>query len=124
MAETRRVCNASRLEMWLRCSTWLHLYFPYGCAAQLLRMESAFRAMPRMRDVEPDLAAPTSAMLPGCCLDFTSRLGGARDLSRPLAFRRPAIKAERLAAHLWQQVVDERASEHVEKVGSNPTMDA
>jgi len=27
-------------------------------------------------------------------------------------------------AHLWQQVVDERASEHVEKVGSNPTMDA
>ena len=41
-----------------------------------------------------------------------------------LAVQRPAIKAERLAAHLWQQVVDERASEHVENVGSNPTMDA
>ena len=52
------------------------------------------------------------------------RFFGARDLSRPLAFRRPAIKAERLAAHLWQQVVDERAPEHVEKVGSNPSMDA
>jgi len=41
-----------------------------------------------------------------------------------LAVQRPAIKAERLAAHLWQQVVDERAPEHVEKVGSNPSMDA
>jgi hypothetical protein len=29
-----------------------------------------------------------------------------------------------LAAHLLQQFVDERASEHVEKVGSNPSMDA
>ena len=46
VAETRRVCNASRLEMWLRCSTWLHLHFPYGCAAQLHSSESAFGAMP------------------------------------------------------------------------------
>ena len=29
-----------------------------------------------------------------------------------------------LVAHLLQQFVDERASEHVEKVGSNPSMDA
>ena len=29
-----------------------------------------------------------------------------------------------LAAHLLQQFVDERASEHVEKTGSNPSMDA
>ena len=29
-----------------------------------------------------------------------------------------------LAAHLLQQFVDERASEHVEKVGSKPSMDA
>ena len=87
-------------------------------------MGAAFGAMPRMRDVEPDLAPTIALMLTGCCLDFMPRFFGARDLSRPLAFRRPAIKAERLAAHLWQQVVDERASEHVEKVGSNPTMDA
>jgi hypothetical protein len=40
-----------------------------------------------------------------------------------LALQRPAIKAERLAAHLLQQVVDERASEQVEKVGSNPSID-
>ena len=48
--------------MWLRCSTWLHLHFPYGCAAQLLRMDSAFRAMPHLSAVEPDLAAPTAVM--------------------------------------------------------------
>ena len=54
----------------------------------------------------------------------TPLLRPAHMFSCVLAFRRPAIKAERLAAHLWQQVVDERASEHVEKVGSNPTMDA
>jgi len=29
-----------------------------------------------------------------------------------------------LVAHLLQQFVDERASEHVEKVGSKPSMDA
>ena len=29
-----------------------------------------------------------------------------------------------LVAHLLQQFVDERASEHVEKTGSNPSMDA
>ena len=29
-----------------------------------------------------------------------------------------------LVAHLLQQFVDERASEHVEKTGSNPAMDA
>ena len=29
-----------------------------------------------------------------------------------------------LAAHLLQQFVDERASEQVEKIGSNPSMDA
>ena len=29
-----------------------------------------------------------------------------------------------LVAHLLQQFVDERASEHVEKVGSDPSMDA
>jgi hypothetical protein len=62
VAETRRVCNASRLEMWLRCSTWLHLHFPYGCAAQLLRMGAAFGAMPHLSAVEPDLAAPTAVM--------------------------------------------------------------
>ena len=28
-----------------------------------------------------------------------------------------------LAAHLLQQVVDERASEHVENIGSNPSFD-
>ena len=87
-------------------------------------MGAAFGAMPQMRDVEPDLAPAIAWMLTGCCLDFMRRFGGARDLSRPLAFQRPAIEAERLAAHLWQQVVDERAPEHVEKTGSNPTIDA
>jgi len=29
-----------------------------------------------------------------------------------------------LAAHLLQQFVDERASEHVEKIGLKPSMDA
>ena len=77
-----------------------------------------------MRDVEPDLAPTIALMLTGCCLDFMPRFGGARDLSRPLAFQRPAIEADRLAAHLWQQVVDERAPEHVEETGLKPTIDA
>ena len=40
-----------------------------------------------------------------------------------LALQRPTINAERLAAHLLQHAVDERASEHVEKTGSNPSID-
>ena len=87
-------------------------------------MGAAFGAMPRMRDVEPDLAAAAALMLTGCCIDFMPHFCGACEFSRLLAFQRPAIEAERLAAHLWQQVVDERAPEHVEKVGSNPSMDA
>jgi len=41
-----------------------------------------------------------------------------------LAVQRPAIEAERLAAHLLQQFVDERAPEHVEETGLKPTIDA
>ena len=124
VAETRRVCNASRLEMWLRCSTWLHLHFPYGCAAQLHSSESAFGAMPPLRAVEPDRAGPTTMLSCSSPAGRTPLLRPAHMFSCVLAFRRPAIKAERLAVHLWQQVVDERAPEHVEKVGSNPSMDA
>ena len=63
-----------------------------GCAASLgsistsvagrppssFEWEPAFGAMPHLSAVEPDRAGPTPATLPGCCLDFTYRLGGAR----------------------------------------------
>ena len=87
-------------------------------------MDSAFRAMQRLSAMEPDFAAPTATMLPGCCLDFTSCLGGAHMFSCVLAVQRPAIEAERLAAHLLQQFVDERAPEHVEETGLKPTIAA
>ena len=41
-----------------------------------------------------------------------------------LGQRRSTPSFYALAAHLLQQFVDERASEHVEKIGSNPSMDA
>ena len=40
-----------------------------------------------------------------------------------LGHRMSAPSFYALAAHLLQQFVDERASEHVEKVGSNPSID-
>ena len=100
VAETRRVCNASRLEMWLRCSTWLHLHFPYGCAAQLHSSESAFGAMPPLRAVEPDRAGPTTMLSCSSPAGRTPLLRPAHMFSCVLAVQRPAIKAERLAAHL------------------------
>ena len=86
--------------------------------------EFAVGAMPPMRAVERSRAEPTAVLI---CMFQTWWKPSPRtacELSCALAVRRPAVNAERLAAHLLQKVVDERASEHVEKVGSNPTMDA
>ena len=33
-SETRRILTANRIDMWLRCFTWLHLHFGCRCAAQ------------------------------------------------------------------------------------------
>ena len=41
-----------------------------------------------------------------------------------LGQRRSTSSFYALVAHLLQQFVDERASEQVEKIGSNPSMDA
>ena len=85
-ARTRRTLTVNRSEIWMRPFAWHHLHLSCWSAAQLLRMGAAFGAMPRMRDVEPDLAPTIALMLTGCCLDFMPRFFGARDLSRPLAF--------------------------------------
>jgi hypothetical protein len=55
---------------------------------------------------------------------YASLRWGTRPLSTSGLSTTRNFEAERLAAHLWQQVVDERAPEHVEKTGSNPTIDA
>ena len=123
-AEPRRILTARRLEMWPRRFAWLHLDFSCRCAAQFHSKEFAVGAMPRMRAVEPGRAGPTAVLICMVQAWWKPSPRPACVLSCALAVRRPSINAERLAADLLQQVVDERASEHVEKAGSKPSMDA
>ena len=78
--------------------------------------------MSRLSIFERSRAEPTALSTSFISISSLWYLRSATIFLDLLALRRPALNAERLAAHLLQQVVDERASEHVEKTGSNPSI--
>ena len=78
--------------------------------------------MPRLSTLERSRAEPTALLVSVHKLTSIPHFRCATVCLDLLALLRQLIESVRLAAHLLQQIVDERASEHVEKVGSNPSI--
>ena len=93
-----------------------------------VRRRTAFKlfavgAVPRLSISERSRAKPTALSTSFINISSIPYFWCATVFLDLLAFQRRLFESVRLASHLLQHAVDERASEHVEKVGSNPSID-